>query len=207
MKKLIAILLLVCLLPLCALAEMDEDGGVTVALDGAEIYFVPMEGHCLTRESSVSAFNRLGMSQRDIVPWMEQNDVYALMFDHNLDIQIQVAINPTTELDFDEMTKYGLDMMCDIVEGYYKGEGCDVESVKVYHTFDGHSYVKIVFSDVDPMGNVAYMALYLTSQSGYAVNVGVSPYAGALTEEQILLTESVVDSLWLSANASSGVTD
>ena len=207
MKKLIAILLLVCLLPLCALAETDEDGGVTVALDGAEIYFVPMEGHCLTRESSASVFNRLGMSQRDIVPWMEQNDVYALLFSETLDVQIQIVAHPNTEVDFDEQSQFGLDMMCEAIENYYVTEGYDVESSEMCHTPNGHSYVRTSGTYIYEDGYVENMTEFFTCQSGYSVYVVMFTLEGAPTEEQIILCEGVVDSLWVSANASSGVTD
>lgn len=72
MKKLAALLLILCLMPLFALAEMDEDGDIVVSLDGAEFFFTPLEG-CdgVSRESSASVFNRLGLSPRELLPMME----------------------------------------------------------------------------------------------------------------------------------------
>ena len=202
MKKLIAILLLVCLLPLCVLAEMDEDGNVTVVLDGAEVFFTPVDGYCLTRETSASVYNRVGLSQREILPWMEQNDVYALMINQTAEIEAQLTISPTTELDFDDMTKYGLDMMCEVSEGYFRDMGLDVESSKIYHTFDGHSYVKTVGSYIAEDGGTQHVVEYFTCQSGYAVYVTMYSLGEAFTEEQMLLCEGMIESLWLSEGAS-----
>lgn len=199
MKKLLALLMLLCLLPLCAAAEA-EDNGVTVALDGAEVYFVPFEGYCLTRETSASVFNRLGMSQREVVPWMEANGVYALMFDTAGEMEVQIVVSPTTELDFDEMNQYGLESMCEVNASYYTSSGADVMSSELYHTFDGHTYVKTVCSYTYEDGSVEHMVEYLTSQSGYAVSVFVFPYEGVTTEAQMLQAEGVVESLWLSKN-------
>ena len=66
MKKFVAVLLLLCLLPLCGLAEMDEDGDVVVTLEGAEFFFTPIVGYCITQESSASVFTRAGFSQREL---------------------------------------------------------------------------------------------------------------------------------------------
>lgn len=203
MKKLFALLMLLALMPLWAAAEA-EDSGVTVALDGAEVYFVPIEGYCLTRETSASVFNRLGLSQREIVPWMEEYGVYALMFDAVGELEIQITVNPTTELDFDDMNQYGLNSMCEVNESYYTSQGYDVESSELNHTFDGHSYVKTICSYTYEDGSVEHMAEYVTSQSGYVVSVYVFPYEGAPTEEQMTRAQGVVESLWLSKNPVEG---
>ncbi|MBQ4579868.1 MAG: hypothetical protein IJA83_04345 [Clostridia bacterium] len=204
MKKLIALLLLMCLLPLCAAAEMDEDGNVIVDLGDAEIFFTHMEGYCLTRESSASVFNRLGMSQREIVSWMEQNDVYALLFSETLDIQIQIVAHPSTEMDFDEQTQFGLNMMCEAVENIYTTEGYDVESAEMCHTPNGHSYVRTSATNTYEDGYVENMTEFFTCQSGYSVYVVMFTLEGAPTEEQVILCEGIVDSLWLSKNVSNG---
>ena len=203
MKKLI-VLLLVCLLPLSALAEMDADGNVSVTLPGVEIFFTPIEGHCLTRESSASVFNRLGLSQRDVVPWMEAYDVYALLFDQTGELEIQVMAYPTTDMDFDDQTTSGLERMREACEKFYISQGYDVESAETYYTQDGHSYVRIAAAYTYEDGFVEHMAEYFTCQSGYAVYVTAFPYEGPLTEMQIFLCESVVGSLWVSEDASTG---
>lgn len=204
MKKLIALLLLVCLLPLCAAAEIWADDGVTVVLDGAEIFFTPIEGYCLTRKSSASVFNRLGLSQREVVPWMEETDVYALLFNAALDTEIQISATPTSDMDFDDLNKFGLDMTCETIENLYIMQGYEVESVGMCHTPDGHSYVEIVASYTYEDGYVAHMVGYFTCQSGYAVSVLLFSYEGALTEEQIFLCESVIDSLWVTKSTGVG---
>lgn len=208
MKKLPALLMLLCLLPLCLLplcaAAEAEDNGVTVALDGAEVYFVPFEGYCLTRETSASVFNRLGMSQREVVPWMEEYGVYALIFDTADEMEVQIVVSPTTELDFDDMNQYGLESMCEVNASYYTSSGDEVLSSELYHTFDGHTYVKTVSSYDNEDGSKGYMAEYLTSQSGYVVSVFVYPYEGEVTEAQMLLAQGVVESLWLSKNPVEG---
>lgn len=78
MKRLLTILLLLTLI-LPARAETDGEGNVVIALPEAELYFLPLEegAPVLTRESSASEFNRLGMSQRELLPQMEAYGIYA----------------------------------------------------------------------------------------------------------------------------------
>ena len=206
MKKLITLLLLMCLLPLCALAEMDEDGNVTVTLSGAEVFFTPVEGaYLLTRESSASVFNQLGLSQRELIPYMESYDIYAMMFFGDTQgnmAEVQLCVYETTDMDFDDLTVYGQDMNCEVVEAFYKDGGYEVESVELRHTLSGHSYVKAVASYAYEDGSVEHVVEFYTCQSGYAVQVMCFPYDGPATEEQNYLLESLVDSLWVSESAS-----
>ena len=200
MKKLMvwALLMMLCLLPLGGLAEMDEDGNVVIALDGAEVFFTPVEGYCLTRESSASDYNRLGLSQWDVVMWMEEYDVYALMFDEEMDGEYHIAISPTTEMDFDELTAYGQEMLCETLESTYRDAGYTVERIAMYHTPAGHSYVCGVVSYTYADGTVERMVEFYTCQSGYAVFVLFYSYGNTLTEEQYIRVSDIADSLWLS---------
>lgn len=208
MKKLFAVLLLVCLLPLCALAELTEAGDVVIALDGAEIFFTPIEGaHLLTRESSASVFNRLGLTQREMLLYMEDYDLYAMMFYGDAQgymAEVQLCVYETTEMDFDELTAYAQDMNCEGVEATYIDGGYEVESVEMCHTLNGHSYVKTVASYMYEDGSVEHVVDFYTCQSGYGVQIVLFPYDGPATEAQIYLFEEFVDSLWVSENVPGG---
>lgn len=199
MKKLIALLMLLCLLPLSALAEMDEDGDVVVTLDGAEFFFTPIEGYCVTRESSASVFNKLGMSQREVVPFMVEYDVFALLFDEEVTMELQVSAYPTVETDFDEMNEFGETVMCEDFQYFYTDMGYDVVSVESYLAPEGHRFIRSILSYTYEDGMVEHMVEYLTCQAGYTVAITLYPYEGAPTEEQIALAESVADSLWVKA--------
>lgn len=196
MKKLIAILLLVCLLPLCAGAEMDENGGVTVALDGVEVFFMPAEGSiCLTRESSASVFNRLGLSQRVEVPWMEQNNIYALMYNLQTETEIQVMISRSLTADFDNLSPEEQLELCAGIESYYTDLGYVVEAVEMYHAQEGHSYVLSSLAFMMEDGSQGHLVEYYTCHAGYEVLVEVYPFEGAPTAAQMALGAALADSL------------
>lgn len=198
MKKLITILLILSLVPLFALAELDEDGDVVVTLDGAEFFFTPIEGgHLLTRESSASVFNRLGMSQRETLPFMEEYDVYALMYDADLTCEVQIVAYETVETDYDELTEAGEAIVCADFEYFYTDQGYTVDEIDIYYAPEGHKFVRTIASYLYEDGVVEYVAEYLTCQAGYSVSVVLFPYEGAPTEAHIALADAIADSLWI----------
>lgn len=200
MKKLIALLLLICLLPLSALAEMDEDGDVVVTLDGAEFFFTPIEdGYCVTRESSASVFNRIGLSQREVLPYMEEYDVYAILYDAGLSTEVQISAVQTVETDFDDMNEYGETLMCESFLNYYTDMGYSVDAVEMYYAADGHKFVRTITSYTYEDGYVEYVIEYLTCQAGVSVTIMVFPYEGAPTQEHFAIGDAIADSMWIKA--------
>lgn len=198
MKKLAAMLLALCLLPLCALAEMGEDGDVTVTLPGMEFFFTPIEGgYLLTRESSASVFNRLGLSQREMLPWMEEYDLYAVMYDAELTCEVQIAAYESTETDYDELTEYGEKLLCGDWAGFYAEYGYDVQDASMYYAADGHKFVRTLVSYTYEDGYVEHQLEYVTSQAGYTVQIVLFPYEGAPTEAHTAMAERIADSMWI----------
>ena len=199
MKKLAALLMILCLFPLCVLAEMDEDGDVVVTLEGAEFFFTPIVGHCITRESSASVFTRAGFSQRELLPWMEQNSVCALMIDETGEVQIQVVAYESAESDFDDMNTFGETLMCENLTYSYTDQGYDVHSAEIYLAPEGHKFVRVAASYMEADGRAVHMVDYFTCQAGYGVSVCMFHDGGEATEAQLLMCEEVVDSLWITA--------
>lgn len=199
MKKLAVWLVVLCLLPLCALAEMDEDGDVVVTLNGAEFFFTPIVGYCITQESSASVFTRAGFSQRELLPWMEQNGVYALMYDETGAVEIQVVAHPSAETDFDEMNEFGETLMCEDLSYSYTDHGYDVTSTEIYLAPEGHKFVRVSAAYTEADGGLTHMVEYYTCQAGYGVSVCLFHNGGEATEAQLLMCEEVADSLWITA--------
>lgn len=199
MKKLIALLLILCFLPLYGFAEMDEDGDVVVTLDGAEFFFTPIVGYCVTRESSASVFSRAGFSQRELLPWMVENDVYSLLLDETGSMEVLVVASPSAKTDFDEMNEFGERLMCEDLTYFYTDQGYEVSSAEIYLAPEGHKFVRIAASYVASDGSMTHMVEYFTCQAGYGVSVALFPYGGEATEAQLLSCEEIADSLWIKA--------
>lgn len=200
MKRLMVLLLVLCLLPLCALAELDEDGDVVVTLPGMEFFFTPIEGaHLLTRESSASAFNRLGFSQRELVPQMEHAGLYALMYFGEDDlVEAQVAAYASVETDFDEMNGFGETLMLETMTTAYTDQGYRVSAADVYYAPEGHTFIRLDMS-FDGEAGEERLLIYITCQAGYTVELRFFPYGESLTEDQYLMAELLADSLWIKA--------
>lgn len=197
MKKLIALLLMLCLLPLCTLAE---DARMTVELQNAEMVFAPLaEGTLLTRESSAELFSSVGLNQENMVFYMEAYGVYAMMFDDVMETEFQVSAMYSLEEDFDDMAEADLAQLCEEVRTYYEGIGYRVDTAEVYQAPDGHKYILSVSCYVYEDGYEEYTVEYYTCQEGYAAFVMVFPYDGAPTERQMDLGRGIVDSLRITA--------
>ena len=201
MKKFIA-LLLACLLPLCALAELDEDGDVVVTLPGMEFFFTPIEGaHLLTRESSASAFNQLGLRQYELLRHMETYDICAMMFFANGaegTVEVQVCAYETVETDFDEMNEYGEVLMCESLQAVYIDQGYRVGETETYHAPDGHTFIRMSVAYDGDIGE-EFLTMYITCQAGYTVVLRFFPYNGPMTDVQLEASELLADSLWIKA--------
>ncbi len=196
MKKLLALLLALCLLPMSALAEMNEGGDVVVTLEGAALSFTPIEnGYCITRESSASVFNRLGMSQRDVLPYMEEYDVYAMLYDAEQLTEVQLSAISTMETDFDALDEQSAALMCESFQIYYASLGYDVASVVMYQAPEGHKYVCSTMSYTYEDGYVEGMVEYLTCQAGYSVSIVVFPYEGLPAQTHTAIGNAIADSL------------
>lgn len=202
MKRFIALLLLLCLLPLFASAEMNEAGEIVVELEGAKFTFTPPEGLvCLTRESSASVFNRIGLSQRDTLPIMAENDIYALLYDVAFNTEIQVIAYPTAQEDFADLTDFGAELCRASIENFYAEQGCDVQFCEFYSVPGGHLFIctSMLFTWAD--GTPDYLVEYMTCHGGYNVNIMLYTYEAEPTEEQLLLCDALADTLWIRPDA------
>ena len=127
MKKLLMLLLAAMLLLVCARAEMAD---VVITLPGQQVAFTPLEGGvCLTRESSASAFNKAGLSQREVLPYMEEYDLYAMLFDAEYTLEMQLCLYEGGVADYTGLDAFAVSALCDEYESWYAGYGYEVRSI------------------------------------------------------------------------------
>lgn len=199
LKRLFVLLLTLCLaLPCAAMAELDEDGDIVVKLDGAEFFFTPPEGaHMLSLESSASEFNALGLSQRELVAWMEEYDLVVVFFDEAFGWELHVQAYPCEYGDFDDLTDYGLLSEVSYLERLCREQGYEVLFAEGYRAPEGHQFVCIrslyTYEDSTSEPQVEYF----TIQGNHAVSVYLMGYSEQLTDEQLAIAQAVADSLWI----------
>lgn len=200
MKKLIAFLLTLCLLPVFASAEMTGSD-YSVALEGASFTFVPpQELVCMTRESSASVFGRVGLSQRDVVPSMEALHVYALLTDETISVEIQLIAVPTEDGDYIALKADEAESTRAGFAHYYQTFGFDVQSCEVYDVSGGHRFIRTAMSAPLEDGTPDYSVEYLTCHGGYALSITLYTYESAPTQEQLALCDALADSLRITAD-------
>ena len=110
-------LLMLALLMLCVPALAEE----IVELPDAVVTYTPPEGfYLLTRESSASVFNRIGLRQRDLLPWMEQNDVYGILYDLETGSELLMYLYPAEDDPLEALTPEELETELRRAEGMTK---------------------------------------------------------------------------------------
>ncbi len=199
MKKLLSLMLILCLLPVAALAEEDEDGDILVTLpDGSTFFFTPPEDSLwVTRESAPARFLNLGMDYREVYPFMEEYDVYALLYDEEVNSEIQVLAYENVDVDFADLTDFGEAMLLERWSYSYTDWGYDVLDCEIYRAPEGHVFVRTLMTIPYEDGMVDYVVEYATVRGGWEVSICLFSYLDGIVQEQVDLVEALADSLWI----------
>lgn len=191
MKTLLGLLLTMLLL--CAPAFAEER--VAIPLADGELSFVPFEdGYVLTRESSASVFNRLGMRQREVIPWMEEHDLYALMYDAAMGCEVQIEILEVTQPDYIDITPEQDAAMLKSFTDFYEQYGYKVEASGMYdngaHRF-GWVLVTLTYAD----GYVENRIHYKTCHNDYMIEMVMFVQDGSQLAAYDQMARELVDSM------------
>lgn len=177
MKKLVFVLvLLLALLVQPALAVNDTaQADHIIEVMGGEIAFTTPEGFlCLTRETSASVFNRWGMSQREMMAYMEEYGIYALIYDLEAGPVYEVSITDTDSLDYDNANEIDLQMISAGTHKWLREQGYEVPMSDTYRSAR-HVYGMAETSYIYDDGYVEQRLLLYTCQNGYEVAVSLWP--------------------------------
>lgn len=193
MKKLAAVLLLMWLALSCASAETAD---VAIDLPGLQACFaLPQDWACLTRDTSMSVYNQLGMSQREVEPYMEENDIYALIFDMETGVELQLVIYEWPAADCDTLADEDMAFLRDMIREDMTHAGYDVLDCRIYE--GAHRFVRTNAVWTDPDGLTEPMIVYSTDRLGYVVELYAFPWEGEVDEALIAQADAVADSLRL----------
>ncbi|MBQ2952881.1 MAG: hypothetical protein IJE07_04935 [Clostridia bacterium] len=195
MKKLLAFLLV---LLMCVPALAEE---VIELPDAVVTCEVPQGMYVLTRESSASAFNRLGLSQREVLPIMEAEGIYAILYDMAEGTEIHISAGPVIAQGFDEMTGDEFEQICQEYRTFYEGTGVQFDVLEGYCSTQGMWFISSLVSQSMADGSVRSALEYYTCQAGYALCVSVYPADGIVTAERMARGQAVADSLRVKAQA------
>lgn len=196
MKKLLAILCVLCLLPFAALAE-EEPREKLIEVGDLNVYFVPpADTILLTRDSNAFAFIRAGRFRPNELPYMEEYDIYAMMLpEDGRPYQFTLALWPTEAEDLDGVTNFMAARMCSAYRNSYEAAGYIVETVE-YRTTGGYDCIYIAAHYPYEDGTSDYLAQYGTTQNGYALWVDLLIYNEPIPAEALGMLSDLIDTVW-----------
>ena len=190
MKKMLACLLALLLLCASALAETVE-----ISLADGTLTFEPlMSGVCLTRETSASVFNRLGMRQREVVPWMEEHNLYALMYDAAWGCEVQIEVMAATQPDYNTITPEQDASMLENFVSFNEQYGLDVQDYGMYDN-GHHRFGWLVGRETLDEGVQQYRIHYKTNHRDYLIEMIMFVNDAAQLEYYAETARTLVDSM------------
>lgn len=190
MKKLLVCMAVFLLLGASALAETVE-----IPLADGTLTFDPLtDGVCLTRESSASVFNRLGMSQREVVPWMEEHNLYALMYDAAWGCEVQIEVMEASQPDYNTITPEQDASMLESFVSFNEQYGLDVQDYGMYDN-GHHRFGWLVGKETLDEGVQQYRIHYKTSHRDYLIEMMMFVNEATRLEYYVETARTLVDSM------------
>lgn len=198
MKKLIALLMLVCLAFAPALAEER----VSIPLADGELSFTPFEdGYCLTKDTSASVFGRLGLSQREMFVWMDEQRVDALMYDADFGCEASLCVYESEfQRDYAALTAEERQQLRDGFREFYEQYGHLVHQADVLEMGQFsflHGFITLTYAD----GSVENRIVYETVYHGYYILLTLFTMEGVDPADYAPVAEKLAGSIVFTPNA------
>lgn len=196
MKKWLSVLLALLLAGTTpALAEQPAQETHTITTDMADVTFTVPEGMlCLTIESSVSEFNRWGLSQREFFAYMEDNGVIAVLYDLDTGDELHISVSPWDFFDLDDLYEEEILMVCAEIRMQLKEAGYLVRN-RITHRDTGYTW--LVFDTIRTYedGFTKPTQILMTSQQGCLAEVYAYPAEEETTDALMDTAKALADSL------------
>lgn len=179
MKRLPACLAILFLLYAAALAESlpeffvetEElpEGGFALHVRDMTLAFQPIDiRYCLTRESGRYMFGNMGYDRETLLPSMEENHVYAMLYNKNRRAVVQVHVYPYNgNQEFAAMDKQ---MVQRIEEARVASLGWTVHACDILEA-DRLVFCRMLVSAPKSEGGVEWRLIYISRHSGIEMEV------------------------------------
>lgn len=195
MKKFALLLALLLLAIMPAMAEETAARAYTIHMTEVDVAFAVPEGMlCLTNETSASVFNEWGMSQREVFAYMEEWDVYAMLYDLDTGESYQVSIYPFMASDYDKLTDAETLETLEGLKDEMLQAGCEVLLAEWYQG-GSCNFAALETSSEYEDGYAEESCHYFTNQAEYCVTIVGYPYEGDLTDAVRANVRLMADSL------------
>lgn len=149
--------------------EELDNGDFTLTTCGMKLTFTPIDVRfCLTRESSRYMFNNMGYYRDQIVPVMEDLNIYAMLYDRNQRTRVQVHI------------KEDVEGVCYSAESDWRisaiervnaiNNGWTVEENEIV-ALEGLKFARMLVVTQDANGSEEWRLLYTTYENGMSMEI------------------------------------
>lgn len=155
--------------PFSVVTEELDNGDFTLTTCGMKLTFTPIDVRfCLTRESSRYMFNNMGYYRDEIVPMMEDYNIYAMLYDRNQRTRVQVHIQEELEgASYSAEEDWRLAAM-ERVSAI--NNGWRVEENEIV-TLEGLKFVRMLVVTQDADGSEEWRLFYTTCENGMSMEI------------------------------------
>lgn len=155
--------------PFSVVTEELDNGDFTLTTCGMKLTFTPIDVRfCLTRESSRYMFNNMGYYRDEIVPMMEDYNIYAMLYDRNQRTRVQVHIQEELEgacySAEEDWRLAAMERVSAINNGWRVEENGIV-------TLEGLKFVRMLVVTQDADGREEWRLLYTTCENGMSMEI------------------------------------
>lgn len=145
------------------------DGDFSLTVKDRQLTFTPMDSrYVFTRLSDAEAFENMGYQRDEELAFMEENHVYAMLYDQTMRACVQVhLLEQMDAVDYDEIPD---ETLIEAEKSEYAVYGWAVDSIEVI-SVDGWKFVKTAITAEDESGLPDRRVVYTTCFDGVRVEI------------------------------------
>lgn len=159
-----------------------------------------------SQESSkemTSFLDYYGADRDLLIQFIEDNDVFFLAFQEDLNDEILITRTASTILDLNTMSEEVINALKASLVSELVNVGCEVTSAEIYRESE-IVFIKTTFS-IDDEGETSYKQMYSAYCHGVQLNIRLTSYLDYLSAEQESSLKAFADSLSFTGTASGNV--
>lgn len=155
--------------PFSVVTEELDNGDFTLTTCGMKLTFTPIDVRfCLTRESSRYMFNNMGYYRDEIVPLMEDYNIYAMLYDRNHRTRVQVHIEEDGKgacYSAEEDWRLAAMERVNSINNGWRVEENEIVAL------EGLKLVRMLVVAQDADGSEEWRLIYVTHENGMAMEI------------------------------------
>ena len=156
---------------------------------------IPSNYYIITRETetSSSVWDIVGLTQSDMLAFMNTNHLYMDLIDKNYDHEITVSMEENSLSNFKELHRSGLEFLASAFVSSFPEYGMTVSRTAIYEQ-EQANFIKIYYS-IPNDNNITHVLQYYTVYDYKAINFRLFSFSGEITSIHETIMQSLIDNL------------